>query len=285
MSIQVNNFQGIYGRMTISQKSNSKHSENLLDKIGTFSEDHHQTMKTNREFSTYDAYTLMKNTGIECLKIKGNEGKGSWTMITDQQQLEKLQELADIYKERYPNLVKSDNVAMGFAEAEAAGQVMRTENGIMAIACNGMEYMDNTNTSRNWAINFSMNATNMYTEIMKAINDENIAGEEIEDFSKWEKYFEEKGLEYEKIIPDDEWKDETNEKGSETNTDIVVKPDGSRVLVVTMSIGGMETQMSMEISKPSNQFIDTRNKNISTEEQAAMSADDMNKNLVSDTSI
>ncbi|MCI8338347.1 MAG: hypothetical protein HFH62_06660, partial [Lachnospiraceae bacterium] len=29
-----------------------------------------------------------------------------------------------------------------------------------------------------------------------------------------------------------------------------VKPDGSRVLVMTMSIGGMETTMSLEISKP-----------------------------------
>lgn len=37
---------------------------------------------------------------------------------------------------------------------------------------------------------------------------------------------------------------------SETRTDIIVKPDGSRVLVVTMSVGGIETTMSLEISKP-----------------------------------
>lgn len=37
---------------------------------------------------------------------------------------------------------------------------------------------------------------------------------------------------------------------SETKTDIIVKPDGSRVLVMTMSVGGMETTMSLEISKP-----------------------------------
>lgn len=39
---------------------------------------------------------------------------------------------------------------------------------------------------------------------------------------------------------------------SETKTEIVVKPDGSRVLVMTMNIGGMETNMSLEISKPTN---------------------------------
>lgn len=37
---------------------------------------------------------------------------------------------------------------------------------------------------------------------------------------------------------------------SQTDTDIVVKADGSRVLVITTSFGGMQTTMSLEISKP-----------------------------------
>lgn len=37
---------------------------------------------------------------------------------------------------------------------------------------------------------------------------------------------------------------------SETKTEIIVKSDGSRVLVMTMSVGGMETTVSLEISKP-----------------------------------
>ena len=44
----------------------------------------------------------------------------------------------------------------------------------------------------------------------------------------------------------------SDEKKTENKTDIIVKPDGSRVLVVTMSVGGMETTMSIEISKPTN---------------------------------
>ncbi len=36
----------------------------------------------------------------------------------------------------------------------------------------------------------------------------------------------------------------------ETDTDIIVMPDGSRVLVITMNMGGMQTSMSLEISKP-----------------------------------
>lgn len=39
---------------------------------------------------------------------------------------------------------------------------------------------------------------------------------------------------------------------AETESDIIVKPDGSRVLVVTTSVGGMQTSMSLEISKPTD---------------------------------
>lgn len=41
---------------------------------------------------------------------------------------------------------------------------------------------------------------------------------------------------------------DNEESGFKTN--IIVKPDGSRVLMITMSLGGMETTMSIEISKP-----------------------------------
>lgn len=35
-----------------------------------------------------------------------------------------------------------------------------------------------------------------------------------------------------------------------SETEIIVRPDGSRVLVMTMNVGGMKTTMSLEISKP-----------------------------------
>lgn len=47
----------------------------------------------------------------------------------------------------------------------------------------------------------------------------------------------------------------SSEKETETKSDVIVKPDGSRVLVVTMNIGGMETTMSLEISKPTNMHL------------------------------
>ena len=40
---------------------------------------------------------INKFTGIESLKVKGNEGAGSWNLICNQEQKEKLQELANLY--------------------------------------------------------------------------------------------------------------------------------------------------------------------------------------------
>ena len=147
---------------------------------------------------------INKFTGIESLKVKGNEGAGSWNLICNQGQKEKLQELANLYKEKYPNLVKTDGMAMGFADAEVAGQAVRTENGIMLIACNGLNYMDNVDTSKSWHIMYSINDTDMYKKIMNAMTEGYIIGKDIENVSKWEKYFEEKELSYERILSDEE---------------------------------------------------------------------------------
>ncbi len=147
---------------------------------------------------------INKFTGIESLKVKGNEGAGSWNLICNQGQKEKLQELANLYKEKYPNLVKTDGMAMGFADAEVAGQAVRTENGIMLIACNGLNYMDNVDSSKSWHIMYSINDTDMYKKIMNAMTEGYIIGKDIENVSKWEKYFEEKELSYERILSDEE---------------------------------------------------------------------------------
>ena len=57
-------------------------------------------------------------------------------------------------------------------------------------------------------------------------------------------------LEQEDNDVSDEELEQEDKQESESKTEIIVKPDGSRVLVMTMSIGGMETTMSLEISKP-----------------------------------
>ena len=144
-------------------------------------------------------------TGIECLKVKGQEGNGSWLMMSgEQQQLDRLQELADLYKEKYPNIVNDDGLALKFyAEGEATGHVVRTGNGIMIVACNGISYIDNNDPSKSWGFMFSENDTDIYNEIMQAIIAGSIKGG-IESVSGWEEWFEEKGHIYERIFSDEE---------------------------------------------------------------------------------
>lgn len=50
----------------------------------------------------------------------------------------------------------------------------------------------------------------------------------------------------------------TDAEESKTDSEIVVKPDGSRVLMLTTHVGGAESSVAIEISKPTNMADDTR---------------------------
>ena len=44
----------------------------------------------------------------------------------------------------------------------------------------------------------------------------------------------------------------------ETKTEIVVRPDGSKVLMITVSVGGQEAITSVELAKPTNDSIPSK---------------------------
>lgn len=76
----------------------------------------------------------------------------------------------------------------------------------------------------------------------------------------------------------------STEEKEKTNSKIIVKPDGSRVLVVTMNMCGNQTTMSIEISKPTDLQNDVNPteemKEENTEEQT-ISQEDMQSELES----
>lgn len=91
-----------------------------------------------------------------------------------------------------------------------------------------------------------------------------------------------------KAFDDEGLYDEQNiavEQEEKTKTEIVVKPDGSRVLVVTMAVGGMETTMSLEISKPTNELDNIRNEEKTAQKQETQQADELSGDLDSDVSV
>ena len=98
-----------------------------------------------------------------------------------------------------------------YAEGEATGHVVRTGNGIMIVACNGISYIDNNDSSKSWGFMFSENDTDIYNEIMQVIIEGSIKGG-MEAVSGWEEWFEEKGHIYEKIFSDEELAAMTNKK-------------------------------------------------------------------------
>lgn len=51
-------------------------------------------------------------------------------------------------------------------------------------------------------------------------------------------------------INKEEVEEEKQTDEQETDTEIIVKPDGSKIMMTTVRVGGMETVMSMEIAKP-----------------------------------
>ena len=51
---------------------------------------------------------------------------------------------------------------------------------------------------------------------------------------------------------EDSEKSVENQEKTDSKTNIIVKADGSRVLMITTKIGGMESVMSLEISKPTD---------------------------------
>ena len=172
-------------------------------------------------------------TGIESLKVKGNEGGGFWIFINNEQQMEKLQDLANIYKEKYPNLIKTDSMAMSFAREEAAGMAVRTENGILSLTCNGMHFMANEEPPESWCIMYPINNTYMYKEIMNAMAEGYIAGNNIEDVSKWEEYFKEKEFEYERVLSDEELRMIAEEQDRKRNVSIEMKRNAFEALLFT----------------------------------------------------
>ncbi len=138
-------------------------------------------------------------TGIERMRFEGEYDTD--LIITSRKQLEKLQELADLYLRDYPNLV-SENLALRYyAVHEVKGHVFRTENGIITITMNAISYSDENNPEKGWSI-FYPPETGFYEELSKAILEGIIAGADLEKFSEWEKFFEERMINYEVYVLD-----------------------------------------------------------------------------------
>lgn len=97
-----------------------------------------------------------------------------------------------------------------------------------------------------------INRTTNYQTIYKnnkIINNNNKFKEQLNAISNYDKELVENAALKEN---EDSEKSTENQEKTDSKTNIIVKADGSRVLMITTKIGGMESVMSLEISKPTD---------------------------------
>lgn len=191
-------------------------------------------------------------TGLRYLSIQGNEAKGVSVVITSKEDWEILEKLADEFQ-KYS--VSSQRSTAGlYALLEISGNLKREEDGFTFLTPNGITYIPyDGNPSKAWEIEIPASD---YSAARKYL----AMGIEASNYQTWlSKFNSAKLLDSDaeplnhfsngRVLADKE-SEKADRQESKTKTDIIVRPDGSRVLVMTMSIGGMETTMSLEISKP-----------------------------------
>lgn len=89
-------------------------------------------------------------TGIECLTIADNVRAGTWIILMNDRQEQRLENLAYAYCADYKRLVYGETDAYQYMKAEVAGQCVRTQHGILQIALEGVTYRDETNPDCDW---------------------------------------------------------------------------------------------------------------------------------------
>ena len=146
-----------------------------------------------------DSFTLDRDatTGIVSIKKKGAEGNGASMILEDEEQAKKLEELADIYLNKYPSLMTSKSMAMTYAQLEVLGYAMRDETGILTIGIGGMTYMNAQEPQKGWGIQYSGYDSSIYSKIKEAFVSGAITGNMIGDCDRWVEWLTEKKVDFE----------------------------------------------------------------------------------------
>lgn len=146
-----------------------------------------------------DYFTLDKDatTGIVSIKRKGAEGNGASMIIEDEEQEKKLEELANIYLEKYPSLVRTRSMALNFAKGEIMGYTVRDETGVLSIGTGGMVYHNAQDPTKGWGILYSGYDSSIYSKIKEAFVSGSITGNLISDYKKWVEWLTEKEIDFE----------------------------------------------------------------------------------------
>lgn len=144
-------------------------------------------------------YTIDRdpNTGIVSIKKKGAEGNGGSLILEDEEQARKLEELADIYLDKYPSVITSKSMALTYAKLEVLGYAVRDDTGILTIGIGGMTYMNHQQPEQSWGISYSGHDSTIYSKIKEAFVSGTITDNMISDYEKWVEWLTDKEIDFE----------------------------------------------------------------------------------------
>lgn len=87
------------------------------------------------DVETLQGFTLNihSGTGIQYLVKDGEEGRGGKVLLQNEADRKKYEELAEMYSDKYPNLIESREEGFIWADLEIRGMAKRTDQGIISI--------------------------------------------------------------------------------------------------------------------------------------------------------
>ena len=154
--------------------------------------------KDSLDVETLQGFTLNTHsgTGIQYLVKNGEEGRGGKVLLQNETDRKRYEELAEMYFNKYPNLIESREEGFIWADLEIKGMAKRTDQGIISMRADGMSYSDNENYKNNWNVLFS---GSMYEMLYEWFQNNKDSMEAIHKFSTWQKVFDNIGGRYERV--------------------------------------------------------------------------------------
>lgn len=142
-------------------------------------------------------------TGIRYVMRPGDEGKGGQVLLCNAVDEARYKALGEEYARRYPNLVKSPEEGLIYANFEIRGMAHRGANGIVMTHPDNISYNDNSDPKKNWSAMIGENAWNL---LLSWFRNHTLDSDKMTGFRYWDGIFNEVGGTYERVWSDDELK-------------------------------------------------------------------------------
>ena len=194
-------------------------------------------------------------TGLRYLAIQGNEAKGMSVIITSKKDWETLEKLADEFQQY--EVCSSRSIAGLYALMEISGNLKREKDGMTYLTPDGISYIpyDERDKDKAWHIilpNSDYNTARKYLASGIDASNDKAWLSKFQNARLLDKDTEPLNHHAQRSLPRNEANTSSGGQDTNTSSEIIVRPDGSRILMITVDIGGTQTAMSLQISEPTD---------------------------------